>query len=352
MDRPAEAPPRIAALDLARGLALLFMVWVHVLEEWASMPVQLGPYGRVVEAFGSVPAAPVFMVLMGASLAFTSRTSPAALARRGLQILLLAFALNAVRGALPAWIGLRFGLVDAAALGPYTPWRLLWNVDILGFAGPALVLLGLLKSFERPLAWVVVAAGVAVAAPHLWGLATGWPVVDGVLRHLWGDDVMVSFPIFPWLAYPLVGMAWGTWLARGDEARVFRETFVGSLALALACSGFFFTDGARLLGDHWRLGPEGVGLVLGLVGLWLCLCRWLLRALPTNPAFDLLAFWSKRVTRFYVVQWLIVAWGTGLAGHHALGVAGTALGQVVVPALAHGVTVLWARRWPRRWGPF
>lgn len=347
-----EAPRvRVPELDLARGLAVLFMVWVHVLEEWASLPVQRATYGRVVEFFGSSPAAPVFMALMGASLAFSRRASAGDLARRGAGLLALGFLLNALRGALPAQIGLSLGLVTAQEIAPWTPWSLLWIVDVLGFAGPALALLGLVRMIRRPWVWVALAAAVAAVGPWLWGLEAGVPVVDGVLRHLWGTGPMVSFPLFPWLAYPLVGMAWGTWLARADDARrVWRRTLLGGLALMAAGTRFLVAHGGQLLGDHWRLGPEGVAWVLGFVAVWLCLCRWLARALPANPAFATLTFWSRNVTRFYLVQWLLIAWGTGVAGHHALGLWPTVACQASMPVAAHGLTLAWvALRERRRW---
>jgi surface polysaccharide O-acyltransferase-like enzyme len=347
MDDVAAQRARVPEIDLARGLAVLFMVFVHVLEEWATLPVQRATFGRVVEFFGSAPAAPVFMVLMGASVAFSRRVTVRAMVRRGAELLALGFLLNALRGALPAQIGLSLGLVTPEALGPYTPWNLLWIVDVLGFAGPALAVLGLVGALRRPWVWVALAAAVAAVSPLLWGIEAGVPVVDGVLRHLWGTGALVSFPMFPWLAFPLVGMAWGTWRARADdERRVYLWTLVGGVVLMAAGTGFLIERGGQLLGDHWRLGPDGVAWVLGFVSVWVCLLRWAVRALPANPAFATLAFWSRNVTRFYFVQWLLIAWGTGVAGHHALGVWPTVASQLGIAVAAHGLTWAWVR-WRR-----
>jgi uncharacterized membrane protein YhdT len=88
--------------------------------------------------------------------------------------------------------------------------------------------------------------------------------------------------------------------------------------------------------------------VIGFVAVWLCLCRQLVRSLPANPVFGALTFWSRNVTRFYLVQWLLIAWGTGAAGHHALGLWPTVACQAVMPAAAHGLTVAWVRLRERR----
>jgi uncharacterized membrane protein len=349
MSTPETPRTRVPELDLARGLAVLFMVWVHVLEEWSSLGVQHATYGRVVEFFGSSPAAPVFMVLMGASLAFSRRASATDVAKRGVGLLALGYLLNALRGTLPAQIGLSLGVVTPQEIAPYTPWNLLWDVDILEFAGPALVLLGLVRKLRQPWVWVAMAAVVAAVSPLLWGLEAGVPGVDGVLHSLWGTGPLVSFPMFPWLAYPLVGMAWGTWLSSAaDERRVYRWTLLGGLGLMAAGTRFLLEHGSDLLGNHWRLGPEGVAFVLGFVAVWLCLCRWLIRSLPANPVFATLTFWSRNVTRFYLVQWMLIAWGTGAAGHQALGLWPTVACQVCVPVSAHGLTVLWVRWRERR----
>ena len=50
---------------------------------------------------------------------------------------------------------------------------------------------------------------IALAAPHLWGIGVGWWPADAVLRSLWGTGDLVSFPLFPWLAYGLAGLRRG-----------------------------------------------------------------------------------------------------------------------------------------------
>ena len=66
---------RIRAFDLARGLAVVFMIDVHVLWHWGSPATWSKPIGLVISFLGGPTAAPVFMFLMGASLAFSSRSS-------------------------------------------------------------------------------------------------------------------------------------------------------------------------------------------------------------------------------------------------------------------------------------
>lgn len=61
----AETKQRLDAVDLARGLAVLFMILVHTLEVYAHPAVANSPFGETIKFFGGPPAAPVFMMLMG-----------------------------------------------------------------------------------------------------------------------------------------------------------------------------------------------------------------------------------------------------------------------------------------------
>src|SRR3954453_3744408 len=124
------SPERVRAFDLARGLAIVFMIGVHVLWHWGAPDTWTSPIGQVISFLGGPTAAPVFMFLMGASLAFSSRSSFSSLAVRGLWLLWLGYLLNFLRGVIPAYLGLSTGLVTADQIAPFTlPW-LATTVDV------------------------------------------------------------------------------------------------------------------------------------------------------------------------------------------------------------------------------
>src|SRR4029079_17663117 len=85
---------RVRGFDLARGLAIVFMIGVHVLWHWGAPDTWTTPIGTVISLLGRPTAAPVFMFLMGASLAFSSRSSFSSLAVRGLWLVWLGYLLN------------------------------------------------------------------------------------------------------------------------------------------------------------------------------------------------------------------------------------------------------------------
>ena len=340
---------RIEAFDLARGLAVLFMVSVHALQTYATPEVYDSPFGWILEALGGPPAAPVFVFLMGAVMAFSRRTGTWAMVRRGFVLLALAYVLNGLRGSLPVWVAIQAG-ASAAELGGSSPLSELTTIDILHFAGMANLALACVRRLsQRPWVWIGVAAVVAVASPWIWGAMSGWPPLDFVLELLWGTGDGTAFPVLPWVAFPLVGMAAGVWLSETDDvSRVFRRLAQSGVAL-LAIGGALTLTGIDFhLGDYWRTGPGGMLLMIGFVLVWVWLCHLVAQYVLHTVPGRLLIFWSRNVTVFYFIHWVLIGWSVLLVGYEAFGVLGTLIGIVAIVVASSLLTLVWVRvRRPR-----
>src|SRR5206468_650143 len=167
----------------------------------------------------------VFMFLMGASLAFSSRTSFRSLAVRGLWLLWLGYLLNFLRGVVPAYLGLSTGLVTADQIAPFTlPW-LATTVDVHHMAGLSSIALAALRSATRPnWIWLAVAGVIVLTGPFIRGLDFGTPLLDAPLTPILGGAPNVYYAVVPWIAYPLVGAVYGSLVARAPErTRVVRR---------------------------------------------------------------------------------------------------------------------------------
>lgn len=338
---PSQERPfagRIVAFDLARGLAVLFMVLVHVLGHYGNDSAWASPIGQVVIFFGGPTAAPVFMFLMGASLAFSRRSTPRDVARRGLWLLALAYTLNVLRGGLPASLGLATRYVTESQIAPYTPATLMTIVDIHQLAGLALfVLAGLVWLAPRarlPLPGLAVALAVVVGlvSPALWGRTSGVAPLDLGLALLWGTDWNVFFPLFPWLVYPLVGFVYGRFVTGGAEPRrAIRRAGAGGLALGLVGAALIATRGAPIaVTDYWRQAPAVLLAIVGLVVAWLALADLVVERIRPRVVVAVLEGWSGRVTSMYCLHWILIGWGVGLVGHRQLDLAGVVVAMVVV----------------------
>ena len=203
---------RLRFLDLARGLAIVFMVFQHVQIIFAVSSGEDSALGVTFLLLGTAPAAPVFMVAMGFLLGSSSRTGVRSGVVRGLQLFALGYVLNLVRFSVPLLVS---GDPHAIDVFGGTWWGPLFEIDILQLAGLSLIVLGPVKRYVRdPRLVLALAAAVAIVAPLLWGVGGGNVVLD----PLWGLGDWVSFPLFPWLAYPLLGLALAGFTVRATSA--------------------------------------------------------------------------------------------------------------------------------------
>lgn len=329
------ARDRIRGFDLARGLAVVFMIGVHVLWHWGAPDTWTSPIGRVISFLGGPTAAPVFMFLMGASLAFSSRASFGSLVVRGLWLVWLGYLLNVLRGVLPAYLGMSAGVVTQEQIAPFTlPW-LATTVDVHHMAGLSLVLIAFLGLLARPgWGWLGAAAAVVLAGPVLRGLEFGTPLLDGPLTPILSGAPNVYYAVVPWIAFPLVGGVYGAIVARStDRPRAFRRGALMGLGLCAAGVGLFLASPPSFDVDtYWRMPPAYFVAILGLVLVWLWACDLVVRHVRANRVFAFLYGWSGNVIAIYFTHWIVVGWGVGVFGFRSQPLEGALLGIVVAVA--------------------
>jgi surface polysaccharide O-acyltransferase-like enzyme len=323
---------RVRAFDLARGLAVLFMICVHVLWHWGAPATWTTPIGYVISFLGGPTAAPTFMFLMGASLAFSSRSDFGSLAARGAWLVFLGYLLNVLRGVIPAEIGIRTGFITAQEIAPFDAWWLLTTVDIHHMAGLSLIAIAALRVRSRPgLLWLTLAAAIAVTAPWLRSLHFGTPLLDAPLSPILGSAPNVYYAVVPWLVYPLLGAVFGTVVARASNRRtVFR--LAGLLGLALCGAGLVLVAVDQPgfdVATYWREPLSFIVGISGIVLVWLALCDLVTRQAWLHQRLGIVYGWSARVIPMYFSHWIIVGWGIGVTGFRALPLPGVLIAMVI-----------------------
>lgn len=335
---------RQVEVDLARGLAVLFMIWVHVLEIFGAYEIQDSIFAGVFEFLGGPPAAPVFMLLMGVSIAYSKQNNPGKLIWRGLMIMLLGYVLNFAREIIPLYIGLEFDLLSKIDLLPYTFETMLLQVDILQFAGLALVFLGLLSGLRIPY-WVYLplAFVFALANPFVWDIQGTSSVSEYFLQLLWGWDYYVFFPFFTWIFYPLVGVVVGDLLIRAKDKGVFYQgIFVIGLLVLLIGVLVLLTDAEFHLGDYYRHAIGGNLWMTGFVLAWWALIYFTTNRFPLPQALQKqVTFWSRNVTVLYFIHWVIIGWSVLILGYESISFAGLLLLMILFTVLSDRLTYAW-----------
>jgi len=127
--------------DILKGLAVIFMVQVHLTELFASPDWYSGFLGKASLFIGGPPAAPVFMAVMGYFLAYGNKNLMGNL-YRGVKLLVWGFLLN---------VGLNMNLFVHIFSGKLNlnPWDYLFGVDILFLAGLSVIVVALVYIFSE-----------------------------------------------------------------------------------------------------------------------------------------------------------------------------------------------------------
>ena len=272
---------RIRAFDLARGLAMFLMIVIHVLTFYGSPEVQQGMFAKTVDFLLSWPSASLFVFLMGVLVAYSDTQNPLVGLRRAFSLIALGYLLNLLREAIPTWLSLEMGLVTYEQLGQYTPLNGLLVTDVLQFSGVAFAVCITLKHFvPNPIIWLATALAIIFGSPFLWDIQSGVSAVDHFLKLFWGNkEHGAIFPVFPWLAYPVVGMAFGNYFRQSkNHQRAFTSSLYCGVCTDSVIGGLItLTNIAEYhTADHLRHGPGIIIVITGCVFIWLCLCQLLI----------------------------------------------------------------------------
>jgi len=271
-------PPRIAALDAARALGVVAMVFGHTLDALLAWDAR-GSLAVALYWKARGFTAPLFLMVSGwAVAAAISRGRargldvPRGRVGRVLLLLVLGYGLR--------WPGWGF---DRLAAGDREVWAHLLAFDALHTIALSLLAASLVfalpwRDRERAgtfllLALLAVCLGMRAPAPLLAPLST-LPASPALLALVQAGGGNSPFPLFPWSAYFFAGGAVGL-LVRPDRRHVLGMAAVGA---ALALSTFWTGVGDMPLGHPvlflWRAGA--VLLLLAALALVPArMARWL-----------------------------------------------------------------------------
>jgi uncharacterized membrane protein len=264
---------RIDVVDWLRGVAVVLMIMAHGMDAWLLPAAKTGAAYAVIRVGSGIPAR-LFLFLVGVSAAIqfesglkkglASGAMRGRLAKRGLQVLALAYLFR-----LQEWLLSHY----------YGGWEALVKVDILNAIGISMVMVALVATPRNGrrqilpslgLAAIFLAFGTVVGPAHF----PAW-LPRPLTSYLGGQRPMSWFPLFPWGAWSLIGLAVGhLWAITGREPRqqkrTFTLTFAAGAALTVAVAIIRAVDPTIIRYPSELIMQMGPGIFfhrLGLIGL-------------------------------------------------------------------------------------
>jgi len=306
---------RYASIDVLRSLAIVMMVVVHFTENLSAWYGSQGTAGLPVNAFWRPTglAAPLFAFLAGVSYRLWVRDREARGAEDG------EITKSTVRRGL-----FLFGLGIAFNVFVWLP-EDVFNWDILTFVGTALLVLAACRGAPTGILLLMAAAAVAVspALRETAGYAASWTggyydpdmtLADVVLGFLCTG----YFPVFPWIAYPLVGFAAAPAVLppRGSQAGAWPTRLGAALVVAVVASivsrAGGTEPGVRLPFQGWAMFPATTEYVCGTLGLALVLLAVAHRVFDRGPGVGPVArvagTYSRHSLSLYVLHHVVHVW--------------------------------------------
>jgi hypothetical protein len=294
---------RILLPDILKGVAVIFMIQVHIMKLFATSEVLESFTGKVLLFLGGPPAAPVFMAVMGFFFAQSQKTFEQDLLR-GLKLIGLGFLLN---------IGMNIHVLIKIFTGALNlnPWHYLLGVDILFLAGLSIIALTAMKYlFGEKLFPFVLLLTIAAFIHHFLPVHQGEIIWMTYLQaFFWGEFAWSYFPFLPWIIFPTVGYIFRIILEKYPLQQVSSKGlvyFIISLLLIILISLPMAFDVPYSLTSKYYQKPFLVVWVILFLLFWIMLFRYWILNRSQWRIFKYLAWVGKNVTVFYVIQWLII----------------------------------------------
>ena len=189
---------RSRTADFIKGLALLTMVQVILVEFFATPAIVNSIVGKISMFLGGPPAAPVFLAVMGYYIAHKTKSFLENI-KRGIRLIALGLLVNIGRNAL-----VLFHLINPVA--PVDPMHLIFGSDILILAGISLIAMAVVIKLLKGHVLLYLALIIVFLL-----LQYVVPPVEKLYSHslfiplIYGKYPDSYFPFIPWFAYVLAG---------------------------------------------------------------------------------------------------------------------------------------------------
>ena len=287
--------------DFLKGVAIFFMMQIHITELFAKTQVYYSIPGKISLFLGGVPVAPLFMALMGYFIIYTGKSS-AYIAIRGIKLIIIGLLLN---------IGLNFHLLIKIINGTFqiNPWPYIFGVDILPSAGLSLILLSLLIKLrvKTSLQYFAIAIFFVLIGSYLQDIKTDYQAIKYLQAFFWGTYHWSYFPVFPWFSYTLVGAAFFYAKKMYENKTKLINVLMLSITVIAIVGGILFGFNISInLSEYYH---HNLLFFLWAVSFLLTIVLFtnkFYNKIHKNIIDKYLRFLGRNITVIYILQWIII----------------------------------------------
>lgn len=290
--------------DILKGIAVLLMIQVHIVELFATDDIYKSVLGKVLLFLGGPPVAPIFMITFGYFI-FSSNKTTLQLILRGVSIFILGMLLN---------LALNFNLILSVYQEKIQAdiWTYIFGVDILQFAGLSLFIISMLKNIIQKYTSLIF--GLIFLSALLGNNLLHYIPENNTLLFLsayfYGSANWSYFPLFPWLAYPLIGIALSQ-LQQHKYVAFFHlpktKIIVGSvLLLLLAFTIKYAFSVSSNLSSYYHHGALFFLWVIAFYLVYSLFIHKVNQFAGESMMIKYIKWLGKNVTLIYAIQWIMI----------------------------------------------
>ncbi|KAL0225706.1 hypothetical protein P9112_013030 [Eukaryota sp. TZLM1-RC] len=312
-----ELQSRQDAMDMARGLSVILMIFHHVIIYFAHYDLWDSPV-LIWSLHGPGSVAVMFMFIMGINAADSEKNNARTLAKRGLKILIFAYFLNFVRDQLPLILSCTFQSLcpEDVYLDGY--WDMLFILDIFPFVGLCFLYIAMLRHFEINKEGQLTLTAILVLIFSLFEKHSDPTPIFGYF--FLGDWYLCYFPFRSWVIFPVFGALIGSYYR--PYGSLTKDSVPMKKLLIIALIGWItlfigmFIFYPQL--DHYGFQDETNYYHQDPLTNFFFLCQNVLlletlkllmaRNLVPSILFRYIKWMSRNITAAYVVSWLVITW--------------------------------------------
>ncbi len=308
---------RIMEIDYIKAFCILAMIMSHCFEAtfYSVDETAMGIHSpilweRFIQTCSIVIGASAFMFCMGFCENLSGKVKPIQDIIRGIGILTVGFLLNLTQY-LCTFRGME--QMDEFLGGLYS----VWIVDILLFAGPAFVLLGLLRKLKLK-AWVIFIGSLALCGVGslFVGFETANPYLNTFLAFFIACGPTFLFPLFHWFAFVAAGNLYREYYIRIEDKKKYYKIALPIFTILTA--GYLVMANLQIPPTQILADNELDYLCMSMnpfdtLGSIVCVLTymgfmWLFAQVISelNLKFHPFEYLSRNLNTIYCIQWVII----------------------------------------------